>query len=95
MTTYDLSGGIPFLLIGGRYVGSTPFIPAALADKSQQQVATALSDPSQAVDARHHRKREPAHRGGLQSHQRSANRALSELGCAGGDEAARLSPGFA
>lgn len=47
MTTYDSSGGIPFLLIGGRYVGSTPFIPAALADKSQQQVATALSDPSQ------------------------------------------------
>jgi thiol-disulfide isomerase/thioredoxin len=47
MTTYDSSGGIPFLLVGGRYVGGTPFIPAALADKSQQQVASALSDPSE------------------------------------------------
>lgn len=47
MQQYDSQGGIPFLLIGGQYQGSTPFAPQSLAGKSQQQVAQALSDPSQ------------------------------------------------
>ncbi len=47
MSTYDTGGGIPFLLVGGRFVGSTPYSPADLAGKTQAQVASALSDPSQ------------------------------------------------
>ena len=47
MNTYDSSGGIPFLLIGGKYVGSTPYNPQVLAGRDQQQIASNLSDPSQ------------------------------------------------
>lgn len=48
MSTYDTgNGGIPFLLIGGRFRGSTPFNPQDLAGKTQQQIAANLSDPSQ------------------------------------------------
>lgn len=45
--TYNTGGGIPFLLIGGRYVGSTPFSPQDLAGRTQQQIASNLSDPTQ------------------------------------------------
>ncbi len=47
MDTYDSGGGIPFLLIGGKYVGSTPFNPQSLSGRTQQQIASNLSDPSQ------------------------------------------------
>lgn len=43
---YDPSGGIPFILIGARYVGTTPFSPQDLAGRTQRQIAAALSDPS-------------------------------------------------
>ena len=47
MSTYDSGGGIPFLLIGGKFVGSTPFSPQDLAGKNQQEVASSLSNSSQ------------------------------------------------
>lgn len=47
MNTYDSGGGIPFLLIGGKFVGSTPYNPQVLQGRSQQQIASNLSDPSQ------------------------------------------------
>lgn len=47
MNTYDSGGGIPFLLIGGKFVGSTPYSPQILAGRTQQQIASNLSDPSQ------------------------------------------------
>jgi thiol-disulfide isomerase/thioredoxin len=47
MSTYDSGGGIPFLLIGGKFVGSTPYSPQDLAGKTQQQIAANLSDSSQ------------------------------------------------
>lgn len=47
MNTYDSNGGIPFLLIGGKYVGSTPYNPQVLSGRTQQQIASNLSDPSQ------------------------------------------------
>lgn len=47
MNTYDPRGGIPFLLIGGKYVGTTPYSPQDLAGRTQQEIASNLSDPSQ------------------------------------------------
>jgi thiol-disulfide isomerase/thioredoxin len=47
MSTYDSGGGIPFLLIGGKFVGSTPYSPQDLAGKTQQQIASNLTDTSQ------------------------------------------------
>ncbi len=47
MSTYDSGGGIPFLLIGGKFQGTTPYSPQDLAGRTQQEIATNLSDPSQ------------------------------------------------
>jgi len=49
-STYNSGGGIPFLLIGNKYVVSgSSFQPDVLQGKSWQEIASALSDPSSEI----------------------------------------------
>ncbi|MBO0702825.1 MAG: DUF929 family protein, partial [Candidatus Dormibacteraeota bacterium] len=47
MSTFDSNNGIPFILIGGKFVATTPFVPQDLSGRNQEQIASNLSDPSQ------------------------------------------------
>jgi len=49
-STYNSSGGIPFLLIGNKYmISGSSFQPDVLQGKSWQEIATALKDPSSEI----------------------------------------------
>ena len=49
LSKYDPSGGIPFIDFGNRYIASTTYSPSVLQGKTWSDIATALSNPSDAI----------------------------------------------